>query len=117
MAFVHEQQRIVGQVVEQARRRLAGSPPGQVARIVLDAGAVTELADHFDVEQRALLEPLGFEQLIRVAQHVELHGELGADLIDRREQRFARRHVMGLRENREPRHRAAAPRRSAGRNS
>ena len=39
VALVDEQDRVLGDVLEQGRRRLAGRPAGQVARIVLDARA------------------------------------------------------------------------------
>ena len=39
MAFVDEDQRIVGQIFEERRRRLAGLAPGEIARIIFDAGA------------------------------------------------------------------------------
>ena len=53
------------QVVEQAGRRLARLAARQVARVVLDAGAVAELRDHLEIEERALLEPLRFDELVR----------------------------------------------------
>ena len=62
MAFVGEHQRVVGDVFEQRRRRLAGAAAGQVARIVLDAGAASGGLHHLDVEGGALLQPLRFQQ-------------------------------------------------------
>ena len=41
VALVDDQQRVVGQVLEQGRRRLARLAAGQIARIVLDAGAAS----------------------------------------------------------------------------
>ena len=41
VALVGEHQRVVGQVLEQRRRRLAGIAARQIARVVLDAGAAT----------------------------------------------------------------------------
>ena len=63
VALVDDQQRIRRQIVEQTRRRLARRAPGKKARVVFDAVAVADFADHLDVEARALLEPLRFEQL------------------------------------------------------
>ena len=68
MTLVDDQQRILRQVVEQARRRLAGAATGQVARVVLDAGAIADLHHHLEIERRALLEPLCLEQLAVGAQ-------------------------------------------------
>ena len=62
VALVDEDQRIVGQVFEQGGRRLAGLAAGEVARIVLDAGAGAGGHHHLDVEHGALLEALGLEQ-------------------------------------------------------
>ena len=50
VALVDDQDGIVGHVIEQARRRLALGPPGQVARVVLDAGTVAELPDHLEIK-------------------------------------------------------------------
>ncbi len=63
VALVDDDDGIVGQVVEQRRRRGAGWTAGQVARVVLDAVAVPDLADHLQVEHRPLVQPLRLEQL------------------------------------------------------
>ena len=62
MALVGEDERVVGQIFEQGRRRLAGPAAGQIARIILDARAGAGRLQHFEIEQRALLEPLRLEQ-------------------------------------------------------
>ena len=56
-------QGVVGEVFEQGRRRLAGAAAGEVAGVVLDAGAGAGGLHHLEVEAAALLEPLGLEQL------------------------------------------------------
>ncbi len=99
MALVDDQQRILRQVVEQAGRRLAGAAPGQVARVVLDAGAVAHLHHHLEVEGRALLEPLRLEQLAEAAQLDQPLPQLLADLVDRRVDPLARRHVVRRRKH------------------
>src|SRR5690606_40448551 len=106
VAFVDEEQRVVGQVVKQAGRRLTGATAGQIPRVVLDAGAVTDLHDHFHVEARALLEALRLDELVRLAQTLELNREVGANLLDGAQQRIARRDVVRLRIDRDARHRA-----------
>ena len=63
MALVDDQQRIVRQVVEQRRRRLAGRPAGEMPRVVLDAVAVADLLHHLEVEHRPLMQPLRLEHL------------------------------------------------------
>jgi hypothetical protein len=67
VALVDEQQAVVRQIVEQARRGLARPPPRQISRVVLYSRAIADLDDHFHVETRALLEPLGLDELVRVA--------------------------------------------------
>ena len=66
VALVGEDERVVGQIFEQRRRRLARQAAGQIARIVLDAGAGAGRLQHLEVEHGALLEPLRFEQAARV---------------------------------------------------
>ena len=63
VAFVDDQQRVLRQVFEQRRRRIARIAAGQVARVVLDALAGAGRLHHFDVERRALLQPFDFQQL------------------------------------------------------
>ena len=62
--LVDEQQEVLGEVVDQRRRRLARRAARQVARVVLDALAEAHLLQHLEVVQRALLEPLLLEQLV-----------------------------------------------------
>ena len=71
MALVDEHQRVVGQIFEQGRRRLAGLAAGEIARIILDAGAGAGRLHHLQIEQRALLEPLRLEQAAGAVQLVE----------------------------------------------
>ena len=59
---------------------LAGAASGEVARVVLDPGAVAHLAQHLDVEQRPLLQPMGLEHAPVVPQHRQAPLEL---LLDR----------------------------------
>ena len=68
MAFVDEDQVIVGQIIEQRGRRFAGQASGEMARIVFDAVAVADLPDHFQIEHGALVEALRFDQLAALFQ-------------------------------------------------
>ncbi len=90
VALVDEEERVFRQVVEQARRRLARGAAGKIARVVLDAGAVADLLHHFHVEHRALLQPLRLEQLAGLAQLLQAHTQLLADLVHRADQALAR---------------------------
>ena len=81
VAFVGEHQRIVGDIFEQRRRRLAGAASGEVARIVFDAGAGAGGFHHFEIEGGALLQPLRFQQAALVVQLVQPPSSI-RDLID-----------------------------------
>src|SRR5262249_51876245 len=70
VAFIDHEQRVRWQVVEQAWRRLAALASRQVARIVLDARAIADFANHLEVKLRALLEPLRLDQLVVLVQHL-----------------------------------------------
>ena len=89
VAFIDEQQRVVGQVFEQGRRRFAGHAPGQEARIVFDSRARAGGGHHFEVEVRALLQPLGFEQLALGVEFLQPLGQLELDRLARLHQRRA----------------------------
>ena len=71
VALVGEDQRVVGQVFEQGRRRLARLAAGEIARIVLDALAGAGGLHHLEVEGGALLEPLRLEQPAHGVQLLE----------------------------------------------
>ena len=94
VAFVGEDQRVVGHVFEQRRRRLAGLAAGEIARIVLDAGAGAGRLHHLEVEGGALLQPLRFQQAALVVELVEPQLQLDLDRLDRLLQRRARRHIV-----------------------
>ena len=63
------------------RARLAAR---EMARVVLDAVAVADLAQHVEVVARALLETLGFEQLaVRSLKILQPIGQFDFDRFDR----------------------------------
>ena len=68
MALINKDQRVVGDVFEQGGRRFAGLAAGQIARIVLDAGAGAGGLQHFQIKLGALLQPLGLEQAAGIVQ-------------------------------------------------
>ena len=68
MRFVHEEQEILGEIVEQRGGRLPLHAAVEVAGVVLDAVAVAELFHHLKVELGALFEALGFEQAVRALE-------------------------------------------------
>ncbi len=97
MAFVDEHDRVVGQILEQRRRRLAGIATREIARIVLDARARSGRREHLEIEDRALLEPLCLQQAVGARQLIDACPQLGLDAVDRLMQRRLRRHVVGVR--------------------
>ena len=62
--LIHEEQEILGEIVEERGGRLALYAPVEVAGIVFYAVAVAELLHHFEVELGTLFEALGFEQAL-----------------------------------------------------
>ena len=62
---------VVGEIIEQAGRALAGDATADMPRVVLDARAGADLGEHLEVELRALLEALRFQQLALPAQLLE----------------------------------------------
>ena len=96
VGFVDHQQGVVGQIIEQGRWRLAGLAPGQVARVVLDPGAITQLLHHFDIKLSALLQALGLHQLVVVAQLGETLTQLVLDMHHGIQNGLARGHIVAL---------------------
>ncbi len=94
VALVDEHERVVGQVLEQRRRRLARLAAGEIARIVLDAGARARRLHHLHVEDGALLQPLRLQQLAVGIELVEPLLQLALDRLDGLLQRRLRRHVV-----------------------
>ena len=99
--LVDHHQRVLRQVVEERRRRLAGLPPGEVARVVLDAVAVAGLAQHLEVEHRALEEPLRLEELALSLEPRLLLEQLRLDRANRVGELRLRRHVVARRVDRD----------------
>ena len=64
MRFVHDQQKVFGEIVDKRRGLLAWRAATEMPRIVLDAMAIAHRPDHFQVELGALRDPLGFHELI-----------------------------------------------------
>src|SRR5690606_12978038 len=96
VALVHEYQRIVRDVFEQRRGRLAGLAAGEIARIVLDAGAGAGRLQHFEVEAGALLQPLSLGQPAGALKFVQAELQLLAYRLDGLRQRRLRRHVVRI---------------------
>ena len=65
-----------------------------MSRIVLDALAMPDLAEHFQIEAGALLDALRFHQLALADKFLDALGQLDLDRLHRRQHLLARRHVM-----------------------
>ncbi len=100
MAFVDEQQAVVGQVIEQRRRRLTRLASGQKARVILDTAAITQFTHHFDIVVDALLEPLRLDQLVVAIQFLQALLQFLLDIRNHAENDFARRRVVSFRVDR-----------------
>ncbi len=79
VGLVDDGQEVLGEVIEERERRFAGRAAGQVAGVVLDAGAVAELAEHLEVVEGPLLDALGLDGLAEGLEAGDLSGELGLD--------------------------------------
>ena len=97
VALVGEDQRVVRHVFEQGGRRFAGLSAGEIARIVLDAGAASGRFHHFEIIECALLQPLRLQQPAGAVQFVEPLLQLDLDAGDRLQQRRPRRDVVRVR--------------------
>ena len=96
MALVGEQEGVLGDVLEQGRRRLPGAAPGQIAAVVLDPGAGAGGLQHLEVEAGALLHPLGLEQLAGLGEPGDPRLHLGPDLVDGLLQGRAGGHIVAV---------------------
>src|SRR5262245_43815048 len=94
VALVDEHQGVVGHVLEQGGGRLARAAAGEIARIVLDAGARAGRLHHLEVEDGALLQPLRLQQAPGGIELVEAPAQLLLDAGDGLQQRRARRDVV-----------------------
>ena len=102
VALVHDQQRVLGQVFEQRRRRIARPAARQIPGIVLDAFAGAGRLHHLDVERRALLQAFGFEQFSFRRELLQAFLQLDLDVADRLAECRARRYVMAVGVDRDP---------------
>ena len=96
VALVDDQQRVLREIFEQSRRRLARLAAGQIARVVLDPLAGAGGLDHFQIEGAALLQAFRLQQLTVGG---ELRQPLAQLLLDRDRrliERRSRRHVMAV---------------------
>ena len=95
--LVDHEQPVRREVVEQRPWPRAGLAPGEMTRVVLDAGAVAELAHHLEVERRALAEPGALERAALGLEPGDTLLHLGLDVDDGFLELVLRRDVVGRR--------------------
>src|SRR5712664_902491 len=101
MALIDKYHMITRQIVEQRWRSLARQTAGEMARIVLDAVAVADLAHHLQVEHRSLREALRLDEF-SLAYQLGLPGlQFFLDALHGFEARCVGHDVMRLRKNRQ----------------
>ena len=83
MALVHEQQKILREIVQQGGGRGAGLPAGDHPGIVLDAGTVAQLPHHLQVIPGALVNALGLDELAMILKPLFPLRQLLFDLLRR----------------------------------
>ena len=81
--LVEHAEEVVGEVVEQGVRHLAGFPTVEEPRVVLDPGAGADLAEHLEVVGRPHPQPLRFQQFALRLEPRQSVRELGFDALDR----------------------------------
>ena len=79
VALVDDEQPVVGEVVEQRVGRLTCGTPVQVAAVVLDPVAASELGQHLEIVLGAHPEPLRLEQLARLLELTQALAQLDLD--------------------------------------
>nr|UOZ96991.1 hypothetical protein NCPCFENI_00897 [Cupriavidus sp.] len=94
MAFIKKDQGIARQIVDKGGRRLTGRSTGEVARIVFNSFAKTQLSKHFKVEPGALLKPLGLNKLALRDKKLHPIVQLGLDCFDCPKHHLAGGNVM-----------------------
>ena len=71
---------IVGEEVKQTIRALADLTPVEMLRVILDAFARTDLAEHFEVELGSLLDSVGFQILAFRGEPIDAFIQLELDV-------------------------------------
>src|SRR3546814_8601199 len=92
VAFVDEEQGVVGQIFEQRRRRLAGQAAGEETAVILDPLAASGRGDHLEVEMGALFQSLRLEQPALGLQFLESLDEFVPYRLDRKSTRLNSSH-------------------------
>ena len=79
MTLVNEGERIIRKIIKERGRGFSLGTTRDVPRVVLDAMAIPDLADHLEIEHRPLVQPLGFQQPAVAFEMTAPLGKLGFD--------------------------------------
>ena len=63
MRFVHDQEVVLGAVIEQRRWSISWEPPGQMPGVIFDTVAIAHGSHHLQIKAGPLLDPLRLKQL------------------------------------------------------
>ncbi len=99
MGLVDEDEGVLGQEVKQGVGSLARLSAGEVAGVVLDAGAGARLAEHLEVEVGPLAEPLRLQQAVVLREPLDPLLQLDLDVGERQLELRGGRHVVGRRKH------------------
>lgn len=94
MGLVHDEQEVFRKIVDQGRRRIAGSALRQVPRIILDALHEAHLLQHLEIVHGALLDALLLQEAPLAVVKRQAFFQLFADAGDGAIELLARCHVV-----------------------
>ena len=94
MAFIHDQQPIIGEIINQTFGGRARLSARQMSGVVLNPIAVPDLVEHLQVVLGALLQPLRFQQFAFAVQKLKPLSEFRPDRLNRIVQAVFRRHKV-----------------------
>ncbi len=80
--FVHDQQKIIGEVIKQCPRRLSSGAAIHVAAVVFDARAVAQFFHDFKIVHGALFESRCFQHLAVALQDFKLILKFKPNVVD-----------------------------------
>ena len=97
--LIYHQQKILGEIIYQRKRRLTGLTSRKMARIIFDAGAVAHLLHHLQIIISALLQTLCLQQPAMLIQLIKALVQLLANIIHSAFKILTTRNIVARREN------------------
>ncbi len=99
MALVHHKQKIVGEIINQAKWTCSGSASIEIPRIILNAAAIAQFAHHFHVVGNTIFEAFCFQEFALATEKFHLLCHIVLNAVNDVEHSFFLRHVNGRRIN------------------